>query len=115
MAYSLDPVRLRKFSDNLVKCSEELGTSTTSLSAEALLCAMGRDGKLLDDNGEYIRDAVVQDLKDVISDPSTLKRAQEMLTKCFDDDQSGSIGRERTIKIAIKCIIPILPLFDKPQ
>ncbi|XP_014472234.1 PREDICTED: uncharacterized protein LOC106743171 [Dinoponera quadriceps] len=113
MVYSLDPVRLRKFSDNLLKCNEKLGASTSSLSAEALLCAMDRNGKLLDDNGEYIRDAAVQGMEDAISDPSTLKKAQEMLNKCFDDaDQSGSTGRERTIKIAT-CHVPIVSSFDK--
>ncbi|XP_014486657.1 PREDICTED: uncharacterized protein LOC106750671 [Dinoponera quadriceps] len=113
MAYSLDPVRLRKFNENLMKCSEKLGASTTSLSAEALVCALDRDGKLLDDNGEYIRDAVVQSMEDAISDPSTVKKARETLNKCFDDaDQSGTTGREQTIKIAT-CHLPLVSSFDK--
>ncbi|XP_014487551.1 PREDICTED: uncharacterized protein LOC106751227 [Dinoponera quadriceps] len=113
--YSLDSVRLRKFSDDLMKCSEKLGASTTSLTAEVLVCAVEKDGKLLDDNGEYIRDAAVQDLEDFISDLSVLKRAREMLTKCFNDgDQSGFTGREQTMKIAT-CFVPMVLFFNKPH
>ncbi|XP_014486970.1 PREDICTED: uncharacterized protein LOC106750875 isoform X2 [Dinoponera quadriceps] len=111
--YGLNKARLRMFNDNIAKCKEEIGGTATELTVEPVICAIEKDGKILNSKGEYIKDATMQVLEDGISNANTLEKAQGMFTKCYDDGvQSGSTGWEQTIKIG-NCSMPILSLFDK--
>ncbi|XP_014486341.1 PREDICTED: uncharacterized protein LOC106750479 [Dinoponera quadriceps] len=102
-------------SENLVKCTEEWGGSPTAPTAEAIVCAGEKDGKIFNANGEYTKDVTVRALEDFISDTDKLEKAREMYVYCHDKAvHSGSTGREQTLKIA-KCSLAILPLLDAPQ
>ncbi|XP_014481721.1 PREDICTED: uncharacterized protein LOC106748050 [Dinoponera quadriceps] len=101
------------FYDNIAKCREELGDTATELMVGTIICALEKDGQIFNSNGEYIKDASMQALEDSMSDANTLEKVQGMFTKCYDDAvQSGSTGREQTMKIS-NCVLPFVSLFDK--
>ncbi|XP_014487552.1 PREDICTED: uncharacterized protein LOC106751228 [Dinoponera quadriceps] len=115
VVHGLDVARLQMLSESIVKCSEELGGSPTAPTAEIIVCAGEKDGKVFNANGEYMKDAAIKAFEDFVSDADRLKKAQGMYAQCHDNGvQSGSTGREQSLKIA-GCSLAILPLLDAPQ
>ncbi|XP_011137602.1 uncharacterized protein LOC105182118 [Harpegnathos saltator] len=100
MVYSFDIEQLEKFRQDFMECKEESSELSVRFHFQAIKCAMLKDDKILNENGEYIKELALQKLDDLISDPNMLNLARLILTKCYDDVvQSGATGNDQTMKI----------------
>ncbi|XP_032689850.1 uncharacterized protein LOC116853088 [Odontomachus brunneus] len=115
VVYSFNLARLQKFTNDFVKCSEEMGMSPAQPNVESVKCATIRDGEVLNENLEYIRLQALQRLEDIISDADKLTQAKAIYNKCYEDVvRTGITGEKQTTQI-ITCVMPMIPLIDKPQ
>ncbi|XP_032679965.1 uncharacterized protein LOC116848210 [Odontomachus brunneus] len=105
--------RLEKFNKNIMECSKEKGLSPSSPTPEVVLCAVIRDGKLINEKGEYIREAILEAIGEAISNVSKIPEAQEIYKRCHDEaDRAKLTGNEQAMKIAT-CSMRVITYFDK--
>ncbi|XP_032689868.1 uncharacterized protein LOC116853103 [Odontomachus brunneus] len=113
--YSFNVTRLQKFTNDFLKCNEELGKSPAQPTVEATMCATIRDGEVLNANHEYIRSKALQRFEDIISDPDKLAQTKATYNKCYDDVvRTGITGEAQTVQV-IKCALPMIFHVDQPQ
>ncbi|XP_032689847.1 uncharacterized protein LOC116853084 [Odontomachus brunneus] len=111
MVYGFNPERLKKLKDNMEKCSKDLGESSSQpLSGKALLCALTKDGQIINKDGLFWVENSSQALQDFISDTAKLEQGKKIFKECYDKNMQGQgTNQEKTAKLA-KCTLPIVAL-----
>ncbi|XP_032689848.1 venom allergen 2-like [Odontomachus brunneus] len=114
MIYGFNPKRLKKLKDNMAKCSKDLGESSSQpLSSKAILCALTKDGQIVDKDGLFSVEKCYQALQDFISDPAKLEQGKKIFQECYDKNMQGKgTNQEKTAKIT-ECALPIVALHGK--
>ncbi|XP_032689865.1 uncharacterized protein LOC116853098 [Odontomachus brunneus] len=111
VVYGISTDRFNKIRDDMLKCAEEQAWTSDIPNSEVLMCTARKDGKILNTNGELMRDAALQAIEEAFPDVNTREMVQDIYKKCHDKaDQSGITGHEQAVKIT-SCSIPAAIFF----
>ncbi|XP_072754220.1 uncharacterized protein [Anoplolepis gracilipes] len=111
ISYAGDPAKLKEFYDSYAACIKELNVPD-AWSIEVGVCTLQKH-KMVDDQGLFIKDKILANLPNIISDDAKLHQAQDVVNSCSDKATQASGSNDDKNVAFVKCGISAVDLVDK--
>ncbi|CAL1674303.1 unnamed protein product [Lasius platythorax] len=113
ISYAIDPEKVKKIFDSITTCAQELHVSE-EYTPDVVKCSLQKH-EMIDEQGLIIKEKVLENFNNIISDETKLRQAREIFSTCIEQANQGPGSNDEKTMAVIRCGTRVIYLFDKPQ